>query len=212
VAKEMNLSHQSSLNLPRKPLLIILSGPSGVGKDAVLSRMREMNYPLECITTVTTRRRRAGERDHIDYRFISEIRFQEMIKRGDLLEWANVYGNWYGVPREPVKRALDSGHDTMIKVDIQGAATIKKMVPKAIFVFLMPPSMEELRYRLKKRHTESTFDLTLRTKTAQEEIKKLPLFDYVVISERDEIDRAVADISAIITAERCRVKPREIKL
>ena len=116
------------------------------------------------------------------------------------------------MPREPVKRALDSGRDTIIKVDIQGAATVKKAVPKAVFVFLMPPSLEELRHRLRKRRTESSFDLTVRTKTAEEEIKKLPLFDYVVISERDEVDQAVADIWAIITAERCRVKPREVKL
>jgi len=208
----MNRSHRSPLYEPPKPLLIVLSGPSGVGKDAVLSRMRELDYPLECITTITTRTRRAGERDHIDYHFISEARFQEMIKRGDLLEWANVYGNWYGVPREPVKQALDDGRDTIIKVDIQGAATIKKTVPKAVFIFLMPPSMEELRYRQKKRPTETEFDLTVRTRTAEEEIKKLSLFDYVVVSERDEVDKAVEDISAIITAERCRVKPREIKL
>jgi guanylate kinase len=208
----MNLSRRPSLHQPPKPLLIVLSGPSGVGKDAVLGRMRELDYPLHCVTTVTTRRRRAGERDHIDYHFISEPRFQEMIKRNDLLEWANVYGNWYGVPKEPVKRALEGGHDTIIKVDIQGAATIKKTVPKAVFIFLMPPSMEELRYRLKKRRTETEFDLSLRARTAEEEIKKLPMFDYVVVSERDEVDKAVEDISAIITAERCRVKPRDIKL
>ncbi len=208
----MSPSQLPPLYKPRQPLLLILSGPSGVGKDAVLNRMREMSFPLECITTVTTRSRRAGEREHIDYRFVSEARFQEMINHDELLEWANVYGNWYGVPREPVKRALDSGRDTILKVDIQGAATIKKKVPEAVFIFLMPPSMEELRHRLKRRHTESAFDLALRTRTAEEEIKRLPLFDYVVMSERDEIDRAVTDIRAIITAERCRVKPREVNL
>ncbi|HEY82378.1 MAG TPA: guanylate kinase [Dehalococcoidia bacterium] len=208
----MSLNNELTLNPPPKPLLIVLSGPSGVGKDAVLSRMRELHYPLEFITTLTTRPRRASERDHIDYHFVSPAEFQEMIKRNELLEWANVYGNWYGVPREPIKQALERGQDTMVKVDVQGAATIKKLVPQAVFIFLMPPSLEELMLRLKLRHTESSFDLALRTKTAAEEIKKLPFFDYVVYSRRDEIDRAVADIMAIITAEKCRVKPREVAL
>lgn len=208
----MSLKSQSPINLPKRPLLIVLSGPSGVGKDALLTRMRELNYPVECITTATTRPRRASERDHIDYHFISAEKFQQMIKHDELLEWANVYGNWYGVPKRPIKQALDSGQDTIVKVDIQGATTIKKILPQAVFIFLMPPSVEELRLRLKKRHTELSFDLALRTKTAEEEIKQLSLFDYVVFSQRNEIDRAVADIVAIITAEKCRVIPREITL
>ena len=208
------MSHKSHspLNLAKKPLFIVLSGPSGVGKDAVLTRMRELNFPLECITTVTTRLRRASERDHIDYHFISAKKFQDMIDHNELLEWANVYGNWYGVPKQPVKQALDQGQDTMVKVDIQGAATIKQILPQAVFIFLMPPSIEELRLRLKQRHNESSFDLSLRTKTAEEEIKQLSLFDYVVLSRRDEIAQAVSDISAIITAEKCRISPREIAL
>ena len=206
------MSHESwpSINLPPRPLFIVLSGPSGVGKDAVLSRMRELNYPLEYITTVTTRPQRAGERDNIDYHFISTEKFQEMIEHNELLEWANVYGNWYGVPKKPAKQALDGGQDTIVKIDIQGAATIKKILPQAVFTFLTPPSTEELRLRLKQRHTESSFDLALRTKTAEEEIKQLSLFDYVVFSRQGEIDRAVADIEAIITAEKCRVIPRKI--
>ena len=208
----MSHESQSPLNLPKRPLLIVLSGPSGVGKDAVLSRMRELNYPLECITTVTTRLRRAGERDHIDYHFISPEKFQEMIKHDELLEWANVYGNWYGVPKRPIKQALDSGQDTVVKVDIQGAASIKKILPQAVFIFLMPPSIEELMLRLKQRHNESSFDLALRLQTAEEEMKQLSLFDYVVMSRRDEIGRAVSDIVAIITAEKSRVSPRQIAL
>jgi guanylate kinase len=172
--------------------------------------MKEFGYPLEYITTVTTRPRRASERDHIDYRFISAEKFQEMIKHNELLEWANVYGNWYGVPKEPVRQALERGEDTIVKIDIQGAATIKKILPQAVFVFLMPPSVEELGLRLKQRHTESSFDLDLRLKIAKEEIKRLSLFDYVVFSQRDEIERAVSDIAAIITAEKCRITPREI--
>jgi guanylate kinase len=116
------------------------------------------------------------------------------------------------VPRQPVKKALDSEQDVIVKVDIQGAATIKKILPEAVFIFVIPPSMEELVTRLKQRHTESPFDLALRIKTAEEEIKQLPLFDYTVVNKRDKIDQAVSEIKAIITAEKCRVSPRKIAL
>jgi guanylate kinase len=116
------------------------------------------------------------------------------------------------VPKQPVKQALDKGQNIIVKVDIQGAATIKKILPEAVFIFLMPASMEELATRLNQRHTESAFDLALRTETAEEEIKQLPLFNYVVVNKRDEIDLAVSDIEAIITAEKCRVVPREVCL
>ncbi len=194
------------------PLLIVLSGPSGVGKDAILIRMKELGYPLEYITTITTRPQRATERDNVDYHFISTERFQEMIEHGELLEWAKVYGNWYGVPKETIKHALDRGQNTIVKVDVQGAATIKKILPQAVFIFLIPPSMEELATRLKQRRTESSFDAALRIKIAGEEIEQLPLYDYVVVNRQGEIDRAVAEIMAIITAEKCRVAPREVAL
>ncbi len=206
-------SHKKALfNLSTKPLLIVLSGPSGAGKDAVLSRMKKSGYPLKYITTVTTRQRRAKERDKIDYHFIPTERFQEMIEHGELLEWANVYGNWYGVPKQPVKHALDEGQDVIVKVDIQGTATIRRILPQAVFIFLTPSSMEELAPRLKQRHSESPVDLALRVKTAEEEIKQLPLFDYMVLNKRDEIDLAVSQVKAVITAEKCRVTPREIAL
>jgi len=199
-------------NLAKKPLLIILSGPSGVGKDAVLAKMKESGYPLEYITTITTRPQRATEKDNIDYHFVSLGRFQEMIERQELLEWAKVYGNWYGVPKEAVRQALNRGKDTLVKVDVQGAATIKKILSGAVFIFIISPSIEELITRLKQRRTESSFDLALRVKIAEEEIKQLSLFDYVVVNRQGEIDRAVSDIQAIITAEKCRVTPREIIL
>jgi len=210
--KKASHKNQPLFNLMTKPLLIVVSGPSGVGKDAILTGMKELGYPLQYITTVTTRPQRAKERDNVDYHFVSTERFQEMISRNELLEWANVYGSWYGVPRQPVKQALDNGRDTIVKVDVQGAATIKKILPQAVFIFLMPPSMEELGIRLKQRHTESPFDLALRLKNAEEEIKQLPLFDYIVWNKRNETDLAVSGIKAIITAEKCRVTPREITL
>jgi len=210
--KKASYESQALFNLSKRLLFIVISGPSGAGKDAVLTRMKELGYPLEYVVTVTTRPQRDKERNNVDYHFISTERFQEMIERKEFLEWANVYGNWYGVPKEPVKQALDKGQDIIVKVDIQGAATIKKILPQAVFIFLVPPSMEELVLRLKQRHTESPFDLALRTKTAEEEIKQLPLFDYIVVNNQGEIDPAVSDIKAIITAEKCRVTPREITL
>lgn len=208
------MSHKSQLpSVPSttRPLLIVLSGPSGVGKDAVLTGMRQLNFSLNFITTVTTRPQRTGEGDK-DYHFVSEEKFREMIERRELLEYASVYGNWYGVPKQPVQQALDRQQDTIVKVDIQGAAAIKKILPQAVLIFLMPPSMEELMLRLKQRRTESSFDLALRSKIAAGEIKQLSLFDYVVVSQRDEIDRVVASIGAIITAEKCRVAQGQVSL
>ena len=210
--KKTSYESQAPFNLPKRPLLIVISGSSGAGKDAVLTKMKELGCPLEYVVTVTTRPQRDKEKNNVDYHFISTERFQEMAERKEFLEWANVYGNWYGVPKEPVKQALDKGQDIIVKVDIQGAATIKKILPQAVFIFLVPPSMEELVLRLKQRYTESAFDLALRTKTAEEEIKQLPLFDYVVVNKQNEIDLAVSDIKAIITAEKCRVTSREITL
>jgi guanylate kinase len=210
--KKTSLKSEPPFNLRSKPLLIVLSGPSGAGKDTVLSRMKESGYPVEFITTVTTRPKRAKEKDNVAYHFVSEESFKQMLKDKELLEWASVYGNWYGVPREAVRKALEAGMDTIVKVDVQGVATLKKILPEAVFIFLTCPSMEELANRLKQRHTESGFDCDLRLKTAEEEIKQLPRFDYVVVNRQAEIKLAVAEIEAIITAEKHRVKPREISL
>ena len=205
--------HRSQpLSQPARPLLIVLSGLSGVGKDAVLSRMKEAGYPLEHVITVTTRSPRAIEKNNVDYHFVSRESFQKLIDNSELLEWANVYGNWYGVPHQPVKQALDRNRNTIVKVDIQGAATIKKALPGAIFIFLLPPSMQELVNRLKQRNTESASELSRRLKAADEEMKQLPMFDYAVINHPGQIDRVVSDIRAIITTEKLRVTPREYKL
>ncbi len=191
-------------------MLIVLSGPSGVGKDVVLNKIKESDSHIGFITTVTTRPKRSHERDNIDYEFVSLDRFQEMIKNDELLEHANVYGNWYGVPREKIRRILEKEQDVMVRVDVQGVANLKKILPDAVFIFLMPPSIEELLQRLKKRSTESSVDLELRLNTAEKEIEQLFIFDYVVVNWWDEVDRAVSEIMAIITAEKCRVNQREI--
>jgi guanylate kinase len=194
------------------PLLVVLSGPSGAGKDAILNRMRKSGYPAHFITTVTTRPKRAREKDGVDYHFISGERFQKMLERNQFLEHAQVYGNRYGVPKAPVKEALEGGKDAILKIDCQGVTTIKKLAPQAVFIFVVPPSMEELTARLKGRRTESDFDCDLRLKTAVEEMNQLPLFDYVVVNRQDKIDLAVLAIEAIIIAEKHRVTTREIHL
>jgi len=210
--KRVSCDNQPLCSLPAKPLLIVVSGPSGAGKDALLVRMKGSDYPLTYITTVTTREQRSGEKDDIDYHFIPTNEFHDMVKQGQLLEYAEVYGNWYGVPREPVKKALQEGKDTIVKVDFQGVATLKKLVPNAVFILIVPPTREDLAARLKGRQTESPAELQRRTEAVEEEIKQMHLFDYIIMNRHDEIEAAIADIKAIITAEKCRATAREVDL
>ena len=191
-------------NTSPEPILFVLSGPSGVGKDAILSRMKALDIPLEFIVTVTTRPKRPGETDNVDYHFISNEEFKHLIECKDLFEHACVYGNYYGVPARPVREALSQGQDVIAKVDVQGAATIKKLIPRGVFIFLMPPSMEELAARLKKRRTESKEALEKRLETARDEIGRRSMFDYVVINEADRIDETVSQIQEIISSEKGR--------
>ncbi len=176
----------------------------------MLARMKESGHPIHFAVTATTRPQRKGERKGVDYHFVSRERFEEMAKGGELLEWAEVYGNFYGVPRRQVKEALQKGRDVLVKVDVQGAATIKRAVPQALLIFLAPPSMAALEERLRQRNTESVIELEQRIATAHEEMKQLGMFDYVVVNTR--LAQAVAEIEAIITAEKCRVNPRVVAL
>ena len=187
----------------QKPVLVILSGPSGVGKDAVLARMKETGLPLHYVVTVTTRPQRPQEKNNVDYHFVNQGQFLELQKSKKLLESANVYGNWYGVPRKDVVDALKAGKDTIVKVDVQGAENIKKVMPQAVTIFLSPPSREDLQTRLERRSTESSDSLALRLKSAEGEFEKTPIFDYVVVNSKDGVDRAVAEIVAIINTEKC---------
>jgi len=195
-----------------RPLLVVLSGPSGVGKDAVLARMRKLRRPFHYVVTATTRPKRAGEKNGVDYHFLSRKEFQQMIDKHQFLEWANVYGNYYGVPKDEITSALSKGVDVIVKVDVQGAATIKEILPQAVFIFLMPPSGEELEKRLRRRRSESSTDLALRLERAKGEIKSLPLFDYVITSRQNKLDEVVSQIDAIVAAEKRRVKPRIVEL
>ncbi|MFC1963296.1 guanylate kinase [Chloroflexota bacterium] len=194
------------------PLLIVLSGPSGVGKDTILTGMKVQGYPLHYVVTLTTRAQRQEEKDGVDYHFITRADFEKMIENNELLEWANVYGNLYGVPKHDVKQALARGQDTIIKMDVQGATTIKGILPQTVFIFLASPSMLELKNRLKQRATESSVDLKIRMGAAQQEMGILSIFDHVVINYQSKIDLAISQIMAIITAEKSRVQPRIVLL
>lgn len=203
-------SNSGDLIPPKKPLLLVLSGPSGVGKDAVLNYLKNTDSKFSFITTMTTRTRRPNEQDNQDYHFISEEEFQQLLANNELLESANVYGNWYGVSKQTIRQALQSDKDILWKVDVQGAATIKKTIPQAVFIFLMPPSIEELDNRLRLRYTESPETLALRLKTADSEIKQASLFDYIVVNHCDQLELAACEIQAIAIAEKCRALPRNI--
>jgi guanylate kinase len=193
------------------PLLIILSGPSGAGKDALLNRMRELKLPFDYVVTSTTRPPRSGEKDGIEYNFVSESGFQEMLQRGDLIESAKVYGYWYGVPKHEVKQGLDAGKDLILKIDVQGAATIRNLLPGAVLVFLTLTSLEEYERRLRQRKTETDTDLKVRLGKVNEELRSMLIFDYVVVNHEGQLDAAVDQIAAIVTAEKCRVSAHTVQ-
>ena len=194
------------------PLLVVISGPSGAGKDSVVARMKELGYPFHFVVTATTRPKRPGEVDGVDYHFLSEEEFLALLEKGELLEHAIVYGQHKGIPKEEVRKALASGKDVIMRLDVQGAATIRRLVPDAVLIFIVPSSEEEMIRRLKRRRTESLEELERRIATAREEMKRVKEFDYVVVNRDGALDEAVRAVVAIITAERCRVKRRKIEI
>ena len=192
------------------PLLVVLSGPSGVGKDAALDELRKLDRPWHFVVTATTRPQRPAERDGVDYIFLSDDEFAHMKDSGEFLECAQVYSRWYGVPRSQVTVGFDAGKDVILKVDVQGAETVRRLVPEAVFIFMVPDSLDELRDRLSLRMTESSPEMELRLNTAKEEMAMVEIFDYRVVNQDGALERAIADIDAIIAAEKCRVTPRTI--
>lgn len=203
----------ASFQLPQpEPLLVVISGPSGAGKDSVIQRMKERNLPFHFVVTATTRSPRPGERHGVDYFFVSREEFAEMIDHGELLEYALVYNDYKGIPKEQVRRALASGKDVVMRVDVQGAATVRRLAPEAVLIFLTTESEEELVRRLQKRQTESPEDLKLRIATARKELERLYEFDYVVVNREGKLDEAVDTIIAIMTAEHHRIPHRKVTL
>jgi guanylate kinase len=199
-------------NFVRQPLLVVISGAAGVGKDSLIQRMKKRGCPFHFVVTATDRPPRPGEVHGIDYFFISTEAFTRMIEQDELLEHAVVYGQYKGVPRQQVREAMASGKDVVMRVDVQGVATIRRIAPEAISIFLTASSEEELERRLHSRGTDSLEQLQKRIAIAREEMKRLPEFDYVVINHDGALDRAVDDVLAIIRAEHCRTKPRVVRL
>jgi guanylate kinase len=204
--------HEELLQKQKQPLLVVVSGPSGVGKDSAVQCMKERGLPIHFVVTATTRPQREGEQHGVDYFFVSREEFAEMIENDELIEYAIVYGDYKGIPKTQVEEALSSGSDVVMRVDVQGAQTIRKLYPEALLVFLSTRTEDELVRRLEMRKTESPEDLKLRIATAREEMLKVEFFDYYVINAEDMLEEAVDTIIAIMHAEHHRVNPRQVSL
>jgi guanylate kinase len=194
------------------PLLIVLSGPSGAGKDTVMQRMKERGLPFHFVVTATTRPRRDNEVHGRDYFFISNDEFARMIEEDELIEYAIVYGDYKGIPKEQVRAALSSGNDVVMRIDVQGAETVRKLAPEALLIFITSENEEELERRLRDRKTETTDSLALRIATARKEHQRIESFDYVVINRDFHLDETVDAIRSIIEAEHHRVQQRKVTL
>lgn len=195
-----------------KPLLLVISGPSGVGKDTVVQTLRRRESSLHFVVTTTSRKKRPNEVDGVDYNFVTRKEFKRMVDAGEMLEYALVYRQYKGVPKKEVRDALASGKDVIMRVDVQGAATIRSLCPEAVLIFLIPSSQEEWLLRLRQRHSETEKDLRLRIRTARKELARIGEFDYVVVNAQNCLDKAVDAVEAIIEAEHHRVVPRRITL
>lgn len=193
-----------------QPLLIVISGPSGVGKDSVVQRMKDRDLPFHFVVTATTRPKRPDEVHGVDYFFVSQEEFDEMIEQDELLEHALVYSDSKGIPKQQVRQALASGKDVVMRIDVQGAETIRYLCPEALLIFLSTSTEEELVERLKARRTENPEELKLRLETARQEFEQVHLFDYYIINAENELDATVDTILAIILAEHQRTQPRQV--
>jgi len=196
----------------QEPLLIVISGPSGVGKDSVVQRLKERQVPFHFVVTATNRPARPDEVDGVDYIFVSTGQFAQMIEDNELLEWAHVYGDYKGVPKQQVRNAFASGQDVVMRLDVQGAATIRQLAPESILVFLLADSEEDMVTRLRGRQTDTEDAIKMRIATARQELKRMAEFDYCVLNPQGKIDAAVDRILSIIDAEHAKVKQRKVEL
>lgn len=195
-----------------EPLLIVISGPSGVGKDSVVQRMIERGFPFHFVVTATTREKRQNETHGKDYWFLSKDEFARMIEENELIEYAIVYGDYKGIPKAQVREALASGKDVVMRLDVQGAESVRKLAPEALLIFITCESEEELERRLRERKTETADSLSLRIATARKELQRLDAFDYVIVNHDFHLDDTVDKVRAIIAAERLRVHHRKVTL
>lgn len=209
---EASLGHAFDSNPvcpPPNPLIIVISGPSGVGKDALIKKLRELRDSLHFVVTATSRPMRPGEENGKDYYFVSKEEFLTMIDKNELLEYALVYGDYKGIPKKQIREYMAKGYDIILRVDIQGAQTLRRVLgDSAVFVFLMAESETALVERLVERKTESREELLVRIATAREEIKHVKIFDYVVVNAEGKLDVAVKLVESIIDAEKAKVQQR----
>jgi guanylate kinase len=209
-------------NVPRQPrqprprhrqgLLFVLSAPSGTGKDTVIGMLKQQGMDFYLVASVTTRAPRPGESEGNPYHFVSQEEFDRLVAHDELLEYANVHGNWYGQPRQPIRDNLLAKRDVLLKIDVQGAATVRSKLPQAIFIFLIPESVEELTLRLNERSTETQEQLERRLADAQSELAQKDWYDYLVVNRQGQPQEAVDYLRAIMLAEHCRTQPRHIDI
>lgn len=196
---------------PRQGLLFVLSAPSGTGKDTVINALKhQVDFYL--VASMTTRSPRVGESEGDPYYFISKQEFEQLIADNELLEYANVHGNWYGQPLQPIRDNLRAGRDVLLKIDVQGAATVRKKVPGAIFIFLVPDSLEELAQRLTQRQTETEAERQRRLADAKNELAEKDWYDYIITNRQGHLDKAVELLRAIMLAEHARTHPRHVTI
>lgn len=195
-----------------QPLLVVISGPSGVGKDAVLKSLQKRDLPLHFVVTMTSRKPRAGEEEGVDYFFVTRETFETLIQQNEFLEYAHVYEDYKGIPRSQIREAMRSTRDVILRVDVQGAKTLRALCPDALLIFLVPTNEKEWFDRLRNRKTETPESLALRLKTARQELQYLAEFDYVVVNAENRLEDTVDTIVAIIKAEHHRVHPRKVTL
>jgi len=193
--------------LDGKPLLIVISGPSGSGKGTLCKALRQVFPDLAYSVSVTTRPPRPGEVDGVDYIFVTPSEFQRRLQEGKFLEWAQVYENYYGTPKEPVEKWLEEGRDVLLELDVQGALQVRKLYPEALLIFIAPPSIEELRARIAKRGTDTKEVIKKRLSCAKEEIKAAANYDYIVVNEHQE--EALKKLVEIISMEKKRRRNEE---
>ena len=194
--------------LKRTQLLIVISGPSGAGKDSVLRQLLRSETELVFVVTTTTRPMREEETEGFDYLFVSRDEFALMVESGEFVEHAVVYGEHKGVSRKQIEVALESGKDVVLRLDVQGAARIKQIYPSALLVFLTPGGEDELRFRLDQRETETSGRIDTLVNSARKERERRAEFDYVVLNQRDKLDQTVKEVREIVQAERLRVRAR----
>ncbi len=194
------------LEAPKRGLLIVLSGPAGVGKDTLLEHWQLVAPNLRRLITYTTRPQTALERHGLDYYFVTEEEFQQLIEQGAFLEYACVHGNWYGTPRHKMEELRNAGRDVVLRIDVQGAMQVREQYPDAVLIFVAPPSLEELERRLRKRGRDDEQAIQLRLQNAIEEMEYIPQYDYVIVN--DDLNRALETLRCILIAERHRVRHR----